>query len=61
LATGVTACRIVSGSHFLTDVFAGALIGRLYGWGVPILHNKKSDNNLSFNFTGNGFIASLKF
>jgi membrane-associated phospholipid phosphatase len=61
LAAGVTACRIVSGSHFLTDVLVGAAIGSLYGWGVPILHKRQNGNNLSFNFTGNGFIASLRF
>jgi membrane-associated phospholipid phosphatase len=61
LAAGVAACRIVSGSHFLTDVLTGAAIGSLYGWVIPILHKRQSDDNFSFNFTGNGFIASLKF
>jgi membrane-associated phospholipid phosphatase len=61
LAAGVAACRIVSGSHFLTDVFAGAAIGSLYGWGIPVLHKRQSEDNLSFGFTGNGFVASMKF
>lgn len=61
LASGIAACRIISGSHFLTDVLAGAAIGSLYGWVVPLLHKKRDDNNFALNFTGNGFIASLRF
>ena len=38
LAAGVGAMRILAGGHFLTDVFAGAAIGSLYGWLVPWLH-----------------------
>jgi membrane-associated phospholipid phosphatase len=60
LAAGVAACRIVSGSHFLTDVLAGAAIGSLYGWVIPALHKRQNGENSSFKFTGNGFIASLK-
>ncbi len=35
-ATGIL--RIASGNHFITDVIAGALIGSVYGFGVPMLH-----------------------
>jgi membrane-associated phospholipid phosphatase len=59
LAAGVAACRIASGNHFITDVLAGAAIGSLYGWVIPILHKRQDGNNISLNFTGNGFIASL--
>ncbi|MDR1232121.1 MAG: phosphatase PAP2 family protein [Spirochaetaceae bacterium] len=38
LATGVASLRILSGSHFLTDVLTGAAIGTLYGWLIPVLH-----------------------
>ncbi|GHU12114.1 hypothetical protein FACS1894151_11740 [Spirochaetia bacterium] len=41
LAAGVASMRILSGSHFLTDVFVGAAIGSLYGWVIPWLHLKK--------------------
>jgi membrane-associated phospholipid phosphatase len=61
VAAGIAACRIGSGSHFLTDVLAGAAIGTLYGWVIPLLHKRQNDDNFSLNFTGNGFIASLKF
>ena len=59
LATGIAFLRIASGTHFLTDVLAGAAIGSLYGWVIPALHKRQNDN-LTLNFTGNGFIASLK-
>jgi len=61
LATGVAACRIASGSHFLTDVFVGAAIGSLYGWAVPLLHKKQNkQSNVAMNITGSGFIVALK-
>jgi membrane-associated phospholipid phosphatase len=62
LATGVAVCRIACGSHFLTDVLAGTAMGSLYGWVVPLLHKKQNNgNNITMNFTGNGFIVALKF
>ncbi|HCC38214.1 MAG TPA: phosphatidic acid phosphatase [Treponema sp.] len=61
-AAGVAVCRIASGSHFLTDVFAGAVIGSLFGWAIPALHKRQNNkNSISINFTGNGFIAALKY
>ena len=62
LATGIASFRIVSGSHFMTDVLAGAAIGSLYGWVIPILHKRQSNkNDVAIHFTGNGFVAALKF
>jgi membrane-associated phospholipid phosphatase len=62
LAAGVATCRIVSGSHFLTDVLVGAGIGSLYGWLIPELHKRQNkEKNIVLNFTGNGFIMSLRF
>ena len=61
LASGVAAFRISSGVHFLTDVLAGASIGSLYGWIIPMLHKKQgSENNMAIHFVGNGIIATLK-
>jgi membrane-associated phospholipid phosphatase len=40
LAVGISAARILSGSHFLTDVLTGAVIGSIYGYFVPYLHRK---------------------
>jgi membrane-associated phospholipid phosphatase len=55
--------RIWSGSHFLTDVLAGAAIGSLYGYLVPALHLKKKQNNTSFTLVPslNGFMLSYSF
>lgn len=62
LASVVGATRILSGDHFLTDVLAGAAIGTLYGWLIPTLHRRRSEENgLSLNFTGNGIIMTLRY
>lgn len=42
-ATGLL--RMLAGKHFLTDVLAGAAMGGLIGYGVPVIH-KKSGNKL---------------
>lgn len=61
MAAGVASMRIFSGSHFLTDVLAGAAIGSLYGWLMPQLHLRKNNENLSIIPTGNGLLVSVKF
>lgn len=38
LATATGVCRVASGSHFPTDVAAGALVGAFTGWLIPRLH-----------------------
>ena len=38
LALGTAACRIAGGSHFMTDVIAGAAIGTACGLLIPWLH-----------------------
>ena len=30
--------RVMAGKHFPTDVFAGAVVGSVIGWGIPKLH-----------------------
>jgi undecaprenyl-diphosphatase len=61
LAAGIASMRIVSGSHFLSDVFVGAAIGSLCGWLLPFLHTRQNEkNNLTINFTGNGISVSIK-
>ena len=37
-ATAVAVMRVMSGCHYMSDVAAGALIGTLWGLGVPMLH-----------------------
>lgn len=62
LACGIASMRIISGSHFLSDVLAGAAIGSLYGWLIPVLHMKNNKkNNWSMNISGNGMLVSLSF
>ena len=54
IATATGVMRIVSGNHFITDVLAGALIGTIYGIGVPMLHqirlNDDADLSVSAAF-----------
>jgi membrane-associated phospholipid phosphatase len=62
IAGGIASARIISGSHFITDVLTGAAIGSVYGWVIPLLHKKKhADSNVSLKPTGNGFMVSMKF
>lgn len=42
VAAAAASLRVASGSHFLTDVLAGAALGTLSGWLVPVLHAKAS-------------------
>ena len=38
MAAGIGATRIFNGTHFLTDVLAGAAIGIFFGWLIPTFH-----------------------
>ncbi|GHV24675.1 hypothetical protein AGMMS4952_00720 [Spirochaetia bacterium] len=61
LAAGVAAGRILSGSHFLTDVIAGAAIGSLYGYLIPVLHlRKREGKQISVTPLVNGVLVSVK-
>jgi len=60
LAAAVSAMRITSGAHFITDVLAGAAIGSLYGWIIPFLHKNNSNKNVTLNAAPNGFLVSIK-
>jgi membrane-associated phospholipid phosphatase len=63
LAASIGVIKIMIGYHFLTDVLAGAALGAFYGWLIPTLHRRPNsdENRLSFMFTGNGAIVSLRF
>ena len=41
LAAGVGISRVFSGSHFISDVLAGAALGSVYGYLIPLLHLRK--------------------
>jgi membrane-associated phospholipid phosphatase len=48
LATLSSGARYFSGDHFPTDLFAGAVVGALSGWGIPRLHaRREADSRLS--------------
>ncbi len=47
LAAATAALRIMSGSHFLTDVLAGAALGSIIGFGVPWLHTLPGNAEVS--------------
>jgi membrane-associated phospholipid phosphatase len=63
MAVAVAINRIRGGSHFLTDVIAGALIGSLYGYLIPALHLHKKQNNAAITLAPlvNGFVLSYNF
>ncbi|MDR2192965.1 MAG: phosphatase PAP2 family protein [Treponema sp.] len=62
VAAGIAACRIFSGSHFLSDVLAGAAIGTVYGWVLPILHKKQNaGHTITLRLLGNGIAVSFRF
>ncbi|MDR1247934.1 MAG: phosphatase PAP2 family protein [Treponema sp.] len=63
LAMVVAVNRIRSGSHFLTDVIAGAAIGSLYGYLVPALHLNKKQNSAGIVLAPlmNGFVFFYRF
>lgn len=47
LAAATAALRVAGGSHFLTDVLAGAALGSLIGFAVPWLHSLSGDVEVS--------------
>ena len=63
IATTVGALRIASGSHFLTDVLAGAFVGSFYGWFIPNLHIKSKNNESEVLVlpVGNNLLFSVSF
>ncbi|MBI9103689.1 MAG: phosphatase PAP2 family protein [Spirochaetales bacterium] len=62
IAGGVGYLRIASGSHFLSDVLTGAVIGTVCGWMIPMLHlERENDRVLSIIPSGNGVLFTVKF
>ena len=51
IAAGVAALRVISGKHYLVDVFTGALIGTASGILIPVLHSIKQDRNFTFGIS----------
>lgn len=60
LATASAILRVSSGNHFVTDVIAGAIIGSLSGFIVPLMHLSKDEkSNFSFMVVPSGIYVSL--
>jgi membrane-associated phospholipid phosphatase len=62
LAAGIASMRVLSGSHFFTDVLTGAAIGSLYGWLVPTLHLRRNNRSgAAILPTANGLMVAVSF
>lgn len=62
LATTTAVLRIASGNHFLSDVIAGAVIGTISGFGIPLLHLiNQSNQNIVLSITPMSFVVTYKF
>lgn len=61
LAVSVAALRVASGSHFVTDVLAGALIGTAIGIAVPALHTLFADNDVAVSASPFGLAISWRY
>lgn len=57
VAASAAALRVASGSHYLTDVLSGAVLGTLSGWLVPVLHARFADRQ-GTGSPGNGRYAT---
>ena len=64
IATGVGAMRMAGGSHYFTDVFAGALIGTVSGFIIPWIHSiqprPKKNKGLDAVITPAGFYFTVR-
>jgi undecaprenyl-diphosphatase len=62
LAVVISATRILSGNHFLTDILAGAAIGSLYGYLIPYLHRKPKTGRTEVTLVPHpgGLVVSLR-
>ena len=61
LASAVAAFRVASGSHFMTDVLAGAAIGTIIGLAVPALHTLFADKDASVSVSPFGLVFSKRY
>ncbi len=65
LAVTTASLRVASGMHFLTDVVAGAALGSLCGYLVPLLHEKRqakaADAGFDFQLGPAGMLVSWRY
>ena len=65
VATAVAVLRVVSGSHFASDVLTGALIGTAFGIGVPAVHGTAAGKDQppavpKLGFSGEGVTLAFR-
>jgi membrane-associated phospholipid phosphatase len=66
VATLISSLRVASGDHFVSDVVAGAALGALCGFAVPLLHRiggdgqARTESRLSLDLSPSGFVAELR-
>ena len=69
LATATAILRMASGSHFCTDVLAGAIIGTVSGIALPYMHTKffyskfkkKKNDDIEFYISPTATVLTLRF
>ena len=61
LAITVAALRVAGGSHFMTDVLAGAFLGTAIGIGVPALHTLFADKDSTVSVSPFGLAISWRY
>ena len=61
LALSVAALRVAGGSHFMTDMLAGALLGTAIGIGVPALHTLLADKDAAVSVSPFGLVFSMSY
>ena len=61
LAATVAVLRVAGGSHFMTDVLAGALLGTAIGIGVPALHTLLADKDAAVSVSPFGLVISMSY
>ncbi|MCL2067822.1 MAG: phosphatase PAP2 family protein [Treponema sp.] len=59
LAAAISASRIFSGNHFISDVLTGAIIGSATGYLIPWLHIRKKNDNITLTPLPNGFLVKV--
>jgi len=55
LASAVGYLRYASGNHFPTDIIAGAIVGSVVGFLIPLIHESNEDEKGTIIHTGNPY------
>ena len=61
LASAVGYLRYVSGNHFPTDIIAGAIVGSVVGFLIPLIHENSKEEKGTVVHTGNPYNNLISF